>query len=98
MPPVDAFWSVTMYNAEYYFVANPLDRYTLSQRNKLKENDDGSMTLYIQHESPGKEKESNWLPAPKGRFVLMLRLYWPKETDPSILNGSWRPPSVKKVQ
>jgi hypothetical protein len=96
-PPVDGFWSLTMYDAEYFFVDNPLNRYTLSARNKLKENDDGSVTLYIQNESPGKEKESNWLPAPKGKFVLMLRMYWPKEKTPSILDGSWEPPPVKKV-
>jgi hypothetical protein len=97
-PPVNGFWSLTMYDAEYFFVANPLNRYTLSQRNDLKENDDGSVTLYLQNESPGKEKESNWLPAPaRGRFILMLRLYRPKEKDPSILDGSWKPPAVKKA-
>jgi hypothetical protein len=97
MPPVNGFWSVTMYNADYFFVANPLNRYTLSQRNKLKENDDGSVSLYIQNESPGKEQESNWLPAPKDRFVLELRLYWPKETPPSILDGTWKPPGVQNT-
>jgi hypothetical protein len=95
MPPVNGFWSLTMYNGEYFFVENPLNRYTLSARNKLKENADGSVTLYLQNESPGKDKESNWLPAPKGKFVLMLRLYWPKEKAPSILDGTWRPPAVK---
>jgi uncharacterized protein (TIGR03000 family) len=97
LPPVNAFWSLTMYNPEFFFVDNPLNRYTLSTRDKLKENPDGSITLYLQNESPGKDLESNWLPAPKGRFVLMLRLYWPKETDPSILNGTWQPPEVKMV-
>lgn len=97
MPPVDGFWSLTMYNGEYFFVDNPLNRYTLSARNKLKENEDGSVTLYLQNESPGKALESNWLPAPAGKFVLMLRLYWPKEHDPSILDGSWKPPAVKMV-
>jgi hypothetical protein len=97
LPPVDGFWSLTMYNGEYFFVDNPLNRYTLSARNKLKENDDGSVTLYLQNESPGKDLESNWLPAPAGKFVLMLRLYWPKEHDPSILDGSWKPPAVKKA-
>ena len=82
MPPVDGFWSLTMYNAQYFFVDNPLNRYTLSQRNKFKTNADGSTDLYIQADSPGKDKESNWLPAPKDNFVLMLRLYWPKENDP----------------
>jgi uncharacterized protein (TIGR03000 family) len=96
-PPVNAFWSVTMYNADYFFVANPLNKYTVSQRNDLKYNEDGSLTLYIQNESPGKDKEANWLPAPKDKFILMLRMYWPKEKDPSILDGSWKPPAVKKV-
>jgi hypothetical protein len=97
MPPVNGFWSLTMYNAQYFFVDNPLNRYTLSQRNKFKTNADGSTDLYIQADSPGKDKESNWLPAPKDDFVLMMRLYWPKEKDPTILNGSWRIPGVKKV-
>jgi hypothetical protein len=97
LPPVDGFWSLTMYDAEYFFVDNPLNRYTLSARNKLKENDDGSVTLYLQNESPGSNKESNWLPAPKGKFVLMMRLYWPKEKAPSILDGTWKPPAVKLV-
>jgi hypothetical protein len=97
LPPVSGFWSLTMYDAEFFFVANPLNRYNLSQRNQLKENEDGSVTLYIQNESPGKEKESNWLPAPKGDFVLMLRLYWPNEKNPSILDGTWKVPPVKMV-
>jgi hypothetical protein len=98
MPPVDGFWSLTMYNAEYFFYANKLDRYTLSARNALKKNADGSVDLYLQHENPGLDKESNWLPAPEGRFILMLRLYWPTETPPSILDGTWKIPAVKKVQ
>lgn len=97
LPPVDGFWSLTMYDAGYFFVDNPLNRYNLSQRNKLKANRDGSVDLYIQNESPGKDKESNWLPAPKGEFVLMMRLYWPKETPPSILDGSWKLPHVKEA-
>ena len=98
MPPVDGFWSLTMYDADYFFVPNKLNRYTLSQRNKLKANPDGSTDLYIQKDSPGKDKESNWLPAPEGKFILMLRLYWPKETPPSIIDGSWQPPVVKVAQ
>lgn len=97
LPPVEGFWSLTMYNDKYFFVENPLNRYTLSERDQLKKNPDGSVDLYIQHENPGPEKESNWLPAPQGGFNLMLRLYWPKETPPSILDGSWSPPPVKKV-
>jgi hypothetical protein len=97
MPPVDGFWSVTMYNAQYFFVANPLNRYNVSQRNKFIPNADGSTDIYIQADSPGKAKEANWLPSPKDDFVLMMRLYWPKEKDPTILNGSWKIPGVKKV-
>jgi hypothetical protein len=97
LPPVNGFWSLTMYDENYFFVDNPLNRYTLSQRNKLKANADGSVDLYIQNESPGKAKESNWLPAPKGDFVLMMRLYWPKEQAPSILDGSWKVPEVKEA-
>jgi hypothetical protein len=94
-PPVNGFWSLTMYNAEYFFVDNPLNRYTVSPRDALKYNADGSLDLYLQHEDPGPGKTSNWLPAPKGRFILMMRLYWPKSTPPSILDGSWKPPAVK---
>jgi DNA sulfur modification protein DndE len=94
LPPTNGFWSLTMYNADYFFVANPLNRYTLSQRNQLQENTDGSIDLYLQKDSPGKDKESNWLPAPDGRFNLCLRLYWPKE---SFLDGFWMPPPVKRV-
>ena len=97
LPPVDGFWSLTMYDAGYFFVPNKLNRYTLSQRNKLKVNKDGSVDLYLQKDSPGKDKESNWLPAPEGRFIPMLRLYWPKEKPPSILDGTWVPPPVKKA-
>jgi hypothetical protein len=97
LPPVDGFWSLTMYDAQYFFVDNPLNRYTLSQRNALKTNPDGSTDLYVQHESPGKDKESNWLPAPAGDFILMMRLYWPKETPPSLIDGSWKIPEVREV-
>lgn len=96
-PPVDSFWSITMYNGDYFFVDNPLNKYTVSPRNNLKYNADESLDLYIQNESPGKDKEANWLPAPKGKFILMMRLYWPKEKDPSILDGTWKPPGVKVV-
>jgi hypothetical protein len=97
-PPAKGFWSLTMYNADYFFVENPLNRYTLSPRNELKFNDDGSLDLYIQKDSPGKEKESNWLPAPPAKFNLMLRLYWPQETAPSIIEGTWSPPPVIRVK
>jgi hypothetical protein len=97
MPPVDGFWSLTMYDANYFFVDNPLNRYSISVRQPLKANADGSTDLYIQNESPDADKESNWLPAPKAKFILMMRLYWPKEGDPSIIDGSWVLPPVKKV-
>jgi hypothetical protein len=97
LPPVEAFWSVTMYNPAMFFVSNPLNRYSISPRQDLKTNPDGSTDLYIQHEPPGKDKESNWLPAPSGDFVLMLRMYWPNEMAPSILNGTWTIPTAKKV-
>jgi hypothetical protein len=96
LPPVDGFWSLTMYDAQYFFVDNPLNRYNLSSRSKFKANKDGSIDLYVQNESPGKDKESNWLPAPKDGFILMLRMYWPKEKPPSILDGSWKVPEVKE--
>ena len=97
-PPAKGFWSLTMYDGNYFFVENALNRYTLSPRNTLKYNEDGSLDLFIQKESPGKDKESNWLPSPAGKFILMLRLYWPQETKPSILDGSWEPPPVKVVK
>jgi len=93
-PPADGFWSLTMYDANYFFVANALNRYTLSSRFKFQYNADGSLDFYIQKDSPGKDKESNWLPAPAGKFILMLRLYWPKE---SVLKGTWKPPIVQKL-
>lgn len=94
-PPVNGFWSITMYDKDYFFVPNPLNLYAISPRNNLKADADGSTTIYLQNESPGKERESNWLPAPKAEFILMMRLYWPKETPPSIIDGSWSPPAVK---
>lgn len=97
LPPVRGFWSLTMYNGKYFFVANPINRYSISARQNLKPNPDGSVDLYIQKDSPGSDKESNWLPAPSGKFILMLRMYWPNEKDPSIVNGSWEIPPVKKV-
>jgi hypothetical protein len=98
MPPVKGFWSITMYDSSYFFVPNPIKRYTVSSRNKFATNADGSVDLYVQSASPGKTKESNWLPAPKGQFILMMRLYWPNTTPPSILDGSWKPPEAKEVE
>ena len=96
-PPVEGFWSITMYNDQYFFVANPINRYSISPRQNLKANADGSIDLYVQKDFPGADKELNWLPAPDGKFILMLRMYWPNETDPSILDGSWTIPPVTKV-
>ncbi len=97
LPPAQGFWSLTMYDKDYFFVANPLNRYSISARQNLKANADGSTDLYIQNESPGADKESNWLPAPKDKFILMLRLYWPQTKSPSLLDGTWKIPEVKAV-
>ena len=95
-PPVEGFWSLTLYNEHHLFAPNALNRYSLGTKNEnLKPNGDGSLTLYVQSKSPGAEKESNWLPAPKGAdFSLYIRTYWPKQ---AVLDGSWKPPVVKKV-
>ena len=97
LPPAEGFWSITMYDANYFFVANPINRYSISARQDLKRNADGSVDLYFQKDLPGADKESNWLPAPAGKFILMMRLYWPDESDPSILDGTWKIPPVKKA-
>ncbi|TGD99441.1 DUF1254 domain-containing protein [Methylobacterium nonmethylotrophicum] len=94
LPPVDGFWSLTMYDADYFFVDNPINRYSVSPRNDLEANPDGSIDLFIQTASPGAQRESNWLPAPGGPFALMLRTYWPKD---AVLNGSWSPPPVTRI-
>ncbi len=98
-PPVKGFWSITMYMIDkgWWFTPNPLNKFTVSARDNLKANADGSITLYFQSESPGADKESNWLPAPRGDFILMMRMYYPSETSPSIIDGSWKPPQVVKV-
>jgi len=98
MPPVNGFWSITMYDKDYFFVPNSLNRYTLSARNKFVTNADGSVDLYLQADSPGKAKEANWLPAPKAQFIPMMRLYWPKDTPPSIIDGTWKPPAIKAAE
>jgi hypothetical protein len=94
-PPVNAFWSVTMYNDKQFFVANPIDRYAIGDRDKLKYNADGSLDLYLQHDSPGKDRVSNWLPADAGSFNVMMRMYWPKE---AVLSGAWGPPAIRRVE
>jgi len=96
IPPVRAFWSLTMYNDRQLFAENPINRYAIGDRDPLHFNPDGSLDLYIQKESPGPEKETNWLPAPaSGSFSMNLRLYWPKL---EALNGSWSPPPVYHVE
>ena len=97
IPPIDprGFWSLTMYDSEYFLVANSLNRHSVSSRDKFQENLDGSMDLYIQTESPGADKQANWLPAPDGEFILMLRLYWPKD---EALDGRWTPPPVRRTE
>ena len=94
LPPVLAFWSITGYDKDGYFITNPIGRYAIGDRDKLKFNPDGSLDLYIQAENPGSDHESNWLPSGEGTFNLTLRLYWPK---PAILNGGWQPPPVELV-
>jgi hypothetical protein len=87
-----------MYDGHRFFVSNALNRYTLSQRDDLVTNADGSVDIYLQADSPGKDKEANWLPAPKAKFSVMLRLYWPKDGPVSILDGTWKPPAVEAAQ
>jgi len=100
LPPVNAFWSVTMYDGKtQLLIENPLNRYLINSPmlSAMKKNPDGSLTLYIQKDSPGKAKEANWLPAPNGPIYLVMRLYWPKDAPPSILpagEGTWQPPAV----
>jgi hypothetical protein len=96
-PPVESFWSITMYDQPAsLLIANPLDRYLLNSpmTPQFKKDPDGGVTLYFQHDSPGKDKESNWLPAPAGLFSLVMRLYWPKEP---ALNGTWKKTPLIKV-
>src|SRR5882724_1332556 len=98
LPPVHAFWSLTMYELpKSLLVANPINRYLINSPmlSQLKRDADGGITLYIQNESPGKEKEANWLPAPKGPFVMAMRLYWPKE---EAVDGKWTAPPAKKAE
>jgi hypothetical protein len=99
-PPVNAFWSVTMYDGKtQLLIKNPINRYLINSPMlpQMKKNDDGSLTFHIQKDSPGKDKESNWLPAPNGPIYLVMRLYWPKTESPSILppgEGTWKPPGI----
>ena len=93
LPPVHAFWSVTMYDAEGFQAANSINRFAIGDRDRLQYNAEGSLDLYLQHQSPGPDKEANWLPAPKGPLGVTMRLYSPKS---SVLNGIWAPPAVQQ--
>jgi hypothetical protein len=95
LPPVDAFWSITLYDQEGYQVANSLNRFAVSSWMPFAYNPDGSLDLYFQNRSPGADKEANWLPAPVGPFDLTMRLYAPKS---DALTGKWNPPPVTKIQ
>ena len=98
LPPVNAFWSVTMYDGKtQLLIENPIHRYLINSPMLpgLKNNPDGSLTIYMQEDSPGADKESNWLPAPDGPIYIAMRLYWPQE---AALNGSWKPPAVQLVK
>jgi hypothetical protein len=94
-PPVNAFWSITLYDAEGFQVGNSLNRFAVSSWMPFKYNPDGSLDLYFQNDSPGAGKEANWLPAPKGPFNLTMRLYAPKS---EALTGKWTPPPVIQDQ
>jgi hypothetical protein len=93
-PKVKAFWSITMYNEKTNLVANPINRYSIGDRSGMRENADGSLTIYLQKESPGADKASNWLPCPEGSFFLFLRAYLP---GAEIVNQTWQPPKVTKA-
>jgi hypothetical protein len=104
LPPVNAFWSVTMYDGKtQLLIKNPINRYLINSPMlaKMKSNKDGSLTLYVQKDSPGKDREANWLPAPDGPIYMVMRLYWPKTEPPSILppgEGTWQPPALVRVK
>ncbi|MBN9623152.1 MAG: DUF1214 domain-containing protein, partial [Actinobacteria bacterium] len=94
LPPVAAFWSITMYDAEGFQVANELDRFAIGDRDPLAYNDDGSLDIYVQRENPGPERESNWLPAGPGPSGITMRLYAPARP---VLSGTWAPPPVRRA-
>ncbi|MED5295090.1 MAG: DUF1254 domain-containing protein [Pseudomonadota bacterium] len=94
LPPVDGFWSLTLYNEQHFFYPNELNRYSLGTKNQsLVMGDDGSLTIYVQSENPGPQREANWLPSPDKEFSLYIRAYWPKD---AIVNGDWVPPSIER--
>ena len=93
-PPTDAFWSLSLYDDNRRFVANALNRTNIGSTDALQPNADGSLDIYIQNANPGKDKEANWLPAPKGPFNLTLRVYWPKQ---DVVDGRWNAPGVRRA-
>src|SRR5262249_48598864 len=95
-PPVNGFWSISIYNEHHFFAANEIGRFSLGTKNKgLRYAEDGSLTVYVQAKAPGNElQRANWLPAPAGNFSLYVRAYWPKT---AVKDGSWTPPPVRKV-
>ena len=98
LPPANAFWSITMYDAKtQLLIENPINRYLINSPMlpDLKKNPDGSLTIHIQKDSPGPDEESNWLPAPAGPIFVVMRLYWPNE---AALKGSWQPPAVQRAK
>jgi hypothetical protein len=94
LPPVKAFWSLTIYGEDDFLVPNPIGRYALGDRDSMRAEPDGTLDMFIQHDDPGPERRANWLPAPAGGFSLALRLYYPK---PPVLDGGWEPPAVVRV-
>ncbi len=104
LPPVNAFWSLTMYDGKsQLLIKNPINRYLINSPMlpDMKKNAEGSLTLYIQKDNPGTDKEANWLPAPNDLIYLVMRLYWPKTEAPSILpagEGTWKPPGIVRVK
>src|SRR5580692_2995116 len=95
-PPVKGFWSITMYDPAYFFVKNALNKQSISPRQHFAQNADGSIVLYFSNKRPAGVPSSNWLPAPPGKFLLMMRNYWPDPTPPTLLDGSWKPPTVQE--
>jgi hypothetical protein len=94
VPPVKAFWSLTLYGADHFLVANPIGRYALGDRDPMRADPDGALEIYIQSDDPGTDRRANWLPAPAGAFTLIMRLYHPK---PAVLDGSWHPPPIVRA-
>ena len=96
LPPAEAFWSITMYDEDFFFFPNKINRYDLAKRDRLAIAPDGSVDLYLQAEPPGGNRDANWLPAPKGKFQLVMRIYAPRQAPPSILDGTWTPPPARR--